>query len=152
MTNSSVILTRSMLVGMIFLIVSGCAPGRKTQCRELGNATHKVMGQVEAIYQSQIGGNAYDPEFELKLAEAWEIGADKVADANLSDKTLKTLQDDLAMAYQQAAALRRQAAELIPKSGLLSAEEEVQVDALHLQSEAGIPPAINELNLYCIGG
>lgn len=145
-------LTRLGLLGIVFVVASGCSPGRQAQCRALGNATNDVMAQVEAVYESQIGGNAYDPEFELKLAETWEAGAAIVENTDLSDTTLKTLRDDLILAYQQAATLRRQASELIPSGGVLSATEEDQVDGLRLQSEAGIPPVINELNLYCIGG
>ena len=133
-------------------MVSGCGPGRKAQCRELGNATREVMGQVEATYQSQIGGNAYDPDFERNLANAWEAGVGIVETLDLADRELKAIRDELAIAYQQAATTHRQAADLIPISGRLSPELEAQVDALQLQAEAGIPPAINQLNLYCIGG
>lgn len=152
MAQRNGILKLLTLMGFVLIVASGCGPGRKAQCQDLGNATNDVMGKVDAVYQSQIGGNAYDPEFEHKLADAWDAGAAIVGDVALSDKTLKTIRDDLVLAYQQAATMGRQAAELIPPSGRLSAEAEAQVDELHLESQASIPPAINALNLYCLGG
>lgn len=141
-----------ILMNAVLLLVSGCGPDRKAQCRELAIATNTVIGNVEAVHTSQIGGNAYDPAYERKLAEAWESGVDVVQAVELSDNQLDTTRNELVSAYQQAAAMRRQAAELIPESGRLDAETEAQVDALQLQSEEKIPPAINDLNLYCMGG
>lgn len=145
-------LARLTLIGTVLLVTSGCGPGRKAQCRELGNATHAVMGQIETVYQSQIGGSAYDPAFERKMADAWEAAVGTVEAVELSDQELRAIRDDLAAAYQQAATTSRQAADLIPASGRLTIEAEQQVNALKQQSQAGIPPAINELNLYCVGG
>lgn len=144
--------TRVLLVGVVLLVSSGCGPGKRVQCRELGTATNQVMNQVMTAHERQIGKNAYDPEFEITLATAWESGVGVVNAVELSDRELQRMRDQLAIAYQQAADVHRQVSTLIPEDGRLSPDVEQQVDALQLQAEAGIPPVISELNLYCISG
>ena len=78
------------------------------------------------------------------------IGVSIVNSVELSDKTLQALRDDLAVAYQQAADIRRQVADITPANGRPSAALESQINALNMQSGKGIPSAINELNLYCL--
>jgi hypothetical protein len=129
-----------------------CGPGKRAQCQDIGNATNQVMNEVMDVHQNQIGHSAYDPAFETSLAAAWESGVGMMNGLDLPDKELRDMRDRLAIAYQQAADTHRQVATLIPEDGRLDPALEQQVDALQSEAEAGIPPVISELNLYCIGG
>lgn len=139
-----------ILLGAVLLAIAGCGPRRQAQCQELGNTINQVMTEVDNLYQSQIGQASYDPDFERQLADVFESGAANIAAVDVSDDELSKLQDELVATYQDAAAGSRQAANIIPASGLLSPDQEQEVDQLKQSSGGDMPRLIAEMNLHCL--
>ncbi|MEM8637468.1 MAG: hypothetical protein AAGG51_01425 [Cyanobacteria bacterium P01_G01_bin.54] len=140
----------ALLCGLSLLI--GCGPSRQAQCQLLGEAQNQVRNTINAQYQQRIGQLAYSQTHELQMVQVMQQAAETTQAVQLKDANLQDLQTRLVQSYQNSSQLHQQAANLIPATGSPNEAVIQQVDALHQQVDAGIPEAVQEFNIYCIGG
>ncbi|NEO85082.1 MAG: hypothetical protein F6J87_12660 [Spirulina sp. SIO3F2] len=133
-------------------LLTGCGPGRKAQCDTLAQAQNQVRNTIMAQHQTRIGQPSYAQSHELQMMQVMQQSAQTMQAVELKDKTLQELQARLVASYQNSSTIYQNTANLLPAAGSPSEAAMQQVDTLHRQVDAGIPEAIHDFNLYCMGG
>jgi len=140
------------LAAGVAIALSGCGPSRAVQCDRLGSANNEARERIQSLYQKTIGQSMDKPKFQEDLSQIRAESAQAIATVELSDRTLQQLRDRLAAAYQHGSQVSAQLAAQLPQEGRLEPEMEERVMQLRLDADQNIPPAIHDIDMYCLGG